>query len=42
MDARRPYGNIRRHDLGEGGERSVVSLILDDQKLVMILRLVWA
>ncbi|MCY9782850.1 hypothetical protein KIK06_02975 [Nocardiopsis sp. EMB25] len=41
MDARRPSGNIRRHDLGEGGECSVVYLVLDDQKLVLLLRLVW-
>ncbi|WP_116245095.1 hypothetical protein [Nocardiopsis sp. FIRDI 009] len=37
----KPEGNIRCHTVGEDGECTVIYLILDDQELVVILRLFW-
>ena len=41
-DQQRPDGNLRTHTLGEHGEGLVVYLILDDQRRVVVLRVLWA
>ena len=37
----RPNANMRVHTTGEGGECDVIYLVLDEQRLVLVLRLSW-
>jgi hypothetical protein len=41
-DHQRPDANMRTHTLGEHAEGLVVYLILDDQRRVVVLRVLWA
>ena len=41
-DRQRPDANMRTHTLGKHGEGLVIYLILDDQRRVVVLRVLWA
>jgi hypothetical protein len=41
-DRQRPDANMRTHAFGEHGEGLVIYLILDDQRRVVVLRVLWA
>lgn len=40
-DRQRPDANMRTHTFGEHGEGLAVYLILDDQRRVIVLRVLW-
>jgi hypothetical protein len=41
-DRQRPDANMRAHAFGEHGEGLVIYVILDDQRRVVVLRVLWA
>ena len=41
-DRQRPDANMRAHAFGEDGEGLVIYVILDDQRRVVVLRVLWA
>lgn len=41
-DRQRPDANMRTHAFGGHGEGLVIYLILDDQRRVVVLRVLWA
>ena len=41
-DRQRPDANMRAHAFGEHGEGLAVYVILDDQRRVVVLRVLWA
>jgi hypothetical protein len=41
-DRQRPDANMRTHAFGEHGEGLVIYVILDDQRRVIVVRVLWA
>lgn len=41
-DRKRPDANMRTHTFGSHGEGLMIYLILDDQRRVVVLRVLWA
>lgn len=41
-DRQRPDANMRTHAFGQQGEGLVIYVILDDQRRVVVLRVLWA